>query len=94
MKPIIILALLLTGCSTLFTPPSGTHYTVKYNEIEVTVDDYTDREGIQFEYVAGDTKIVLKKESVDSATPLGALSEQQAKNQAKLLDIAAKVLNQ
>ena len=77
----------------MLTPPSGTHYTVKYNQIEVTVDDYTDREGIQFEYVTGDTKIVLKKESVDSATPLGALSEQQAKNQAKLLDIAAKVLN-
>ena len=92
MKLIILALPLITSCSML-TPPSGTHYTVKYHEIEVTVDDYTDREGIQFEYVAGDTKIVLKKESVDSATPLGALSEQQAKNQAKLLDIAAKVLN-
>ena len=77
----------------MFSPPQGTHYTGKYGEIEVTVDDYTDKEGVEFEYVAGDTRIILKKESVDSATPLGALSEQQAKNQAKLLDIAAKVLN-
>jgi len=90
---ILILILLLSGCS-MFTPPSGTHYTVKYGEIEVSVDDFTNREGVQFEYVSGDTKIILKKKSVDSATPLAALNQKQAENQSKLLDLANKVIGQ
>ena len=92
MKLTIIL-ILLTGCS-MFTPPSGTHYTVKYGDIEVQVDDYTDREGVQFEYTSGDTTIILKKKSVDSATPLAALNQIQAENQSKLIDLANKVIGQ
>ena len=91
MIKIIIILLLLTSCS-MFTPPSGTHYTVKYGEIEVTVDDYTNRSGVQFEYTSGDTKIILKKKDVDSATPLAALNKVQAENQSKLLDLANKVI--
>ena len=90
MKLTLILILFLSGCSML-TPPSGTHYTVKYGEIEVEVDDYTDREGVEFEYMAGDTSIVLKKKSVDTATPAAAISKQQADNNAKLLDLVSKV---
>ena len=78
----------------MFTPPSGTHYTVKYGDIEVQVDDYTDREGVQFEYTSGDTTIILKKKSVDSATPLAALNQIQAENQSKLIDLANKVIGQ
>ena len=92
MKLTIIL-IFLTGCS-MFTPPSGTHYTVKYGDIEVQVDDYTDREGVQFEYTSGDTTIILKKKSVDSATPLAALNQIQAENQSKLIDLANRVIGQ
>ena len=90
---LIIIALLFSGCS-MFTPPSGTHYTVKYGEIEVSVDDYTNRSGVQFEYVSGDTKIILKKKDVDSATPLAVLNQMQAENQSKLIDLANKVIGQ
>jgi len=88
---LIILALLLTGCS--LTPPSGTHYEIEKGDIKVKVDDYTNRSGIQFEYVSGDTRIILKKKDVDAATPLAALSKVQADNQSKLLDLANKVID-
>jgi len=90
MKLTILFALLLSGCS-MFVPPSGTHYTVKYGEIEVEVDDYTDRNGVQFEYTSGDTKVVLKKKEVDTSTPAAAISKQQADNNAKLLDLVSRV---
>jgi hypothetical protein len=77
----------------MFVPPSGTHYTVEYGDIKASVDDYTDREGVQFEYINGDTSIVLKKKEVDSSTPAAALSQTQAENQSRLLDLATKVLD-
>ncbi len=92
MKLTLILILLLSGCS-MFVPPSGVHYTVKYGDADVTVNDYTDKKGVQFEYVKGDTKIILKKKEVDSSTPAQALNQAQAENQARLLDLAAKVLD-
>ena len=93
MKAILLIVLItfLSGCS-MFVPPSGTHYTVKYGEIEVEVDDYTDRNGVQFEYTNGDTKVVLKKKEVDTATPAAAISQKQAENNSKLLDAVAAII--
>ena len=76
----------------MFVPPSGTHYTVKYGEIEVDVADFTDRNGVEFEYIRDGATIRLKKKEVDSSTPAAALNQTQAENQSRLLDLAAKVL--
>lgn len=90
---VIVGLLLVSGCS-LLSPNVGTHYTVKYGEIEVTVDDYTDREGINFEYVNADgTKVKLKKDSVDTSTPAQVLATQQAKTQGELVEMLKKVIN-
>lgn len=90
---IILFIITLSGCASVFAPPSGTHYTLKYGEVEVNVDDWTDREGVEFEYTNGETKVILRKKSVDTATPAAALNVIQAENQSKILDLVEKVAN-
>ncbi len=68
-EKLILLPILLTGCS-MFTPETGTHYEVEYNDIKVKVDDYTDREGIEFEYTnPNGTSVTLKKNEVNTSNP-------------------------
>ena len=90
MKLITLLTLiLLSGCSTLFAPPAGVHYEVTYKGVVVKVDDWTNTEGVEFEYITGDTTIILKKKTVDTTTPAAVLGKIQAENTSKLIAIAA-----
>ena len=93
MKILLIGAVVaFTGCS-MFTPDTGTHYKVKYDKIEVEVDDYTDREGIEFEYTnENGTTVTLKKALVDTSTPADIIMGKSAENQAAALELLNKVI--
>lgn len=85
----LLIALVLSGCAS----QAGVHYEIKYGDIEVSVTDYTDREGVMFTYVKDGTEISLKKDSVDTTTPGVALGEIQAKNQAELIGIVKALVD-
>ena len=88
----VMLSLNLAGCS-LFIPDTGTHYEVEYDKIKVKVDDYTDREGIEFEYTnENGTTVTLKKALVDTSTPADVIMGKSAENQAKALELLDRLV--
>ena len=92
MKKLIVLPILLSGCS-MFTPETGTHYEVEYNDIKVKVDDYTDREGIEFEYTnPNGTSVTLKKNEVNTSNPAEIIMGKATENQAKALELLDKLI--
>lgn len=92
MKKLIVLPILLSGCS-MFTPETGTHYEVEYNDIKVKVDDYTDREGIEFEYTnPNGTSVTLKKNEVNTSNPAEVIMGKATENQAKALELLDKLI--
>ena len=92
MKTLIVLPILLSGCS-MFTPETGTHYEVEYNDIKVKVDDYTDREGIEFEYTnPNGTSVTLKKNEVNTSNPAEIIMGKATENQAKALELLDKLI--
>jgi len=93
MKILMVLVVMaLSGCS-LFIPDTGTHYEVEYDKIKVKVDDYTDREGIEFEYTnENGTTVTLKKALVDTSTPADVIMGKSAENQAKALELINRLV--
>ena len=88
----VMLSLNLAGCS-LFIPDTGTHYEVEYDKIKVKVSDYTDREGIEFEYTnENGTTVTLKKALVDTSTPADVIMGKSAENQALALDMINRLI--
>ena len=77
----------------MFTPDTGTHYEVEYDKIKVKVDDYTDREGIEFEYTnENGTTVTLKKALVDTSTPAEVILSKSVENQASALALIGKAI--
>jgi len=77
----------------MFTPETGTHYEVEYNDIKVKVDDYTDREGIEFEYTnPNGTSVTLKKNEVNTSNPAEIIMGKATENQAKALELLDKLI--
>ena len=77
----------------MFTPETGTHYEVEYNDIKVKVDDYTDREGIEFEYTnPNGTSVTLKKNEVNTSNPAEVIMGKATENQAKALELLDKLI--
>ena len=92
MKKLMVLPILLSGCS-MFTLETGTHYEVEYNDIKVKVDDYTDREGIEFEYTnPNGTSVTLKKNEVNTSNPAEIIMGKATENQAKALELLDKLI--
>ena len=88
----VLVVMALSGCS-LFIPDTGTHYEVEYDKIKVKVDDYTDREGIEFEYTnENGTTVTLKKALVDTSTPADVIMGKSAENQAKALELINRLV--
>ena len=89
---LMFLVTCLCSCS-LFVPDTGTHYEVEYDKIKVKVDDYTDREGIEFEYTnENGTTVTLKKALVDTSTPADVIMGKSAENQAKALELLDRLV--
>ena len=93
MKVLLVLVgMSISGCQ-MFTPDTGTHYEVEYDKIKVKVDDYTDREGIEFEYTnENGTTVTLKKALVDTSTPADVIMGKSAENQALALDMINRLI--
>ena len=71
-KLLIALTLILTGCAQM--PQTGVKYSVNYGDAEIQVENYTDNEVIEVDYVGQDgTKLTLKKKGVDNTSPVTVL---------------------